>query len=280
MNFKKFGALFMGVLFAATLVACGGSQDSAESASSSTTSSDEMTTAAYVIATDTAFAPFEYAEADGTYAGIDIEMLAAIAEDQNFEYTLNPVGFDAALQNVQSGQADGVIAGMSITAEREKVFDFSDPYYDSTVCAAVKSGSDVKTLEDLKGKAVAVKNGTMSQAWAESMKDKYGFTMSTFDSSDVMYQDVIAGNTVACFEDTPVMSYAISQYAATDGKEGVDLSIIAEAEANSEFATPYGFAVNKGENAELLKKFNDGLANIKNDGTYDKIVSKYVQSVK
>ena len=130
----------------------------------------------YVIATDTAFAPFEYAESDGTYVGIDIELLAAIAADQGFEYELNPVGFDAALQNVQSGQADGVIAGMSITDERKEVFDFSEPYYDSTVCAAAKAGGDVKSLDDLKGKNVAVKNGTQSSLWAESIADQYGFT--------------------------------------------------------------------------------------------------------
>ena len=86
-----------------------------------------------------------------------------------------------------------------------------------------------------------------------------------------MYQDVKAGNSVACFEDTPVMGYAISTGA-------VDLKIIAEAEADGDFATPYGFAVKKGENADLLQKFNDGLANIKANGTFDEIVAKYISA--
>lgn len=266
MNFKKFGAIFSGALLAASLVACGGTEEAADT----TTTDDASEAKVYTIATDTAFAPFEYAEADGTYTGIDIELLDAIAEDQGFEYELNPVGFDAALQNVQAGQADGVIAGMSITEERAEVFDFSDPYFDSTVCVAVPITSNIKSLEDLMDKNVAVKNGTMSQAWAESIAEEYGFTMTTFDSSDVMYQDVEAGNSAACFEDTPVMGYAIRTGA-------VDLTTIAEAAADSEYATPYGFAVNKGDNAELLKMFNDGLANIKADGTYDKIVDSYLK---
>ncbi len=270
MQFKKFGAVFSGMLLAASLVACGGSNSESTSTTSTDSGSSESAKV-YTIATDTAFAPFEYAEADGTYVGIDIELLDAIAKDQGFEYELNPVGFDAALQNVQAGQADGVIAGMSITEERKEVFDFSDPYYDSTVCAAVKDGSDIKSLDDLKDKNVAVKNGTMSQAWAESIADKYGFTMTTFDSSDVMYQDVEAGNSVACFEDTPVMSYAINT-------GSVKLSIIAEAASDGEYATPYGFAVSKGSNAELLKMFNDGLANILKNGTYDEIIAKYIKS--
>ncbi|MBR1829499.1 MAG: transporter substrate-binding domain-containing protein [Atopobiaceae bacterium] len=112
----------------------------------------------------------------------------------------------------------------------------------------------------------------MSEAWAESLKDQYGFTTVQFDTSDVMYQDVIAGNTAACFEDTPVMSYAIST-------GNVALTIVAEAASDSEYATPYGFAVNKGDNAELLAAFDAGLANIKANGTYDKIVGTYVQSV-
>jgi len=262
-------AIALGLSSIATfgLAACGGS-----SASEGAAEGGDAAAKVYKIATDTTFAPFEYAETDGTYVGIDVELLAAVAADQGFEYELEPLGFDAALQAVQANQADGVIAGMSITDERKKVFDFSEPYYDSTVCAAAKADGDVKSLDDLKGKTVAVKTGTMSESWANSLSEQYGFTPVAFDTSDVMYQDVEAGNTACCFEDTPVMSYAIST-------GNVKLNLIAEAEATGEFATPYGFAVNKGQNADLLKMFDAGLANIKADGTYDQIVSKYVKSV-
>ena len=269
MKLRQFGAVVSGILLTASLVACAGSS----SADAGAEAVDDNTEGVvYTIATDTTFAPFEYAEADGTYVGVDIDLLDAIATDQGFEYKLEPVGFDAALQNVQSGQADGVIAGMSITDERKEVFDFSAPYYDSTVCAAVSVDSGIDSLEDLAGQNVAVKNGTMSADWAALLADQYRFTMTTFDTSDVMYQDVLAGNSAACFEDTPVMSYAINT-------GSVALKIIAEAESDSDFATPYGFAVSKGKNAELLSMFDAGLENIKANGTYDAIVSKYVQSV-
>ena len=254
------------------LAACSGGSDAASSGASGAT--------VYKIATDTVFAPFEFTDESGTYVGIDIDLLAAIAADQGFEYELNPVGFDAALQNVQSGQADGVIAGMSITDERKEKFDFSEPYYDSTVCAATLTSSEVAKLEDLKDKKVAVKNGTQSASWAESIKEQYGFAeITVFDDSATMYQDVTAGNSAACFEDTPVMSYAISQFASSEGSEGVDFKLIADCGEDSEYATPYGFAVNKGDNAELLSLFDAGLKNIKDNGTYDEIVKKYVQTV-
>ena len=259
----------LGVLMMVGLAACGGSDEAADDAAAP--AEDAAAAESYIIATDTAFAPFEYANEAGDYEGIDIDILAAVAEDQGFTYELQPVGFDAALQAVQSGQADGVIAGMSITEERAEVFDFSEPYYDSTVCCAVAADSQIASLEDLAGQKVAIKTGTMSADWATGMAEEYGFTTTEFADSDIMYQDVLAGNSVACFEDTPVMGYAISTGA-------VDLKIIAEAEADSDFATPYGFAVQKGENAELLQKFNDGLANIKANGTFDEIVAKYVKA--
>ena len=266
LNRRQALSLGLGSIATLGLAACGGG--SSDSGSADTADGGKT----YTIATDTVFAPFEFTDESGTYVGIDIELLAAVAADQGFEYELNPVGFDAALQNVQSGQADGVIAGMSITDERKKVFDFSAPYFDSTVCAAALATSPVASLDDLKDQKVAVKNGTQSALWAESLAEQYGFTTTIFDDSATMYQDVTAGNTVACFEDTPVMSYAIST-------GNVEFKIIADCGADSEFATPYGFAVNKGENAELLAAFDAGLANIKANGTYEKIVSTYVQSV-
>ena len=220
----------------------------------------------YIVATDTTFAPFEFTDENGDFVGIDVDLLAAVAADQGFKYELNSLGFEAAVAALESNQADAVIAGMSITAEREKKYDFTDSYYQSSVCMAVKSGSDIKGLEDLKGKTVAGKNATQSLSWAESIKDEYGFEITYFDSSDMMYQDVQTGNSVACFEDTPVMEYGVAQ--------GNGLEIVAKEE--DEFASPYAVGVMKGKNAELVEMFNAGLANIKESGEYDEILAKYL----
>ena len=225
----------------------------------------------YVIATDTSFPPFELTNENNVVEGIDIDILAAIAKDQGFEYELNSLGFDAACAALEANQADGVIAGMSITDDRKKKYDFSDAYYDSTVCAAVKADNaaefseDKKALDAIKGATVAVKTGTKSADWAEEIKAEYNLNLKYFDESPLMYQDVITGNSVACFEDYPVMAYGTSH---NNG-----LKLLYE---EKEKATPYGFAVSKGKNAELLDMFNKGLANIKADGTYDEIVAKYL----
>ncbi|MDR1713007.1 MAG: transporter substrate-binding domain-containing protein [Coriobacteriales bacterium] len=273
---KKIVALICALALAAfmpMLAGCGGGSSSSGNESTSGTGSTETTDAGkatdgkvYVIATDTTFAPFEFTDASGNLVGIDIEILDAIAKDQGFEYTINSVGFDAALQAVTSGQADGVIAGMSITDARKEIFDFSAPYFDSGVVMGIAaSNQDIKGYEDLAGKKVAVKMGTEGQAFAEGIMAEYGFETVAFEDSAMMYEDVMAGNTVALFEDYPVLGYAISQ--------GVELKMVTDMERGSS----YGFAVAKGMNPELLAAFDAGLVNIKADGTYQEILDKYIK---
>ena len=222
----------------------------------------------YLIATDTTFAPFEFQDASGKYVGIDIELLAAIAEDQGFTYELQPLGFNSAVGALESNQADGVIAGMSITAERQLKYDFSTAYYDSGVVMAISATNEtIKSYADLAGQVVAVKTGTEGATFAESIMAEYGFSVKYFDESPFMYEDVKTGNTVACFEDYPVMGYGISQ--------GNGLKMVTEMEHGSS----YGFAVLKGKNTELLDMFNKGLANLQANGKYQEILDKYIATV-
>ena len=221
----------------------------------------------YQIATDTTFAPFEFQNDAGEYVGIDIDLLKAIAEDQGFEYKLNPLGFNAAVAALESNQADAVIAGMSITEDREKKYDFSEPYYDSGVVMAVSaSNEDITSYKDLKGKKVAVKVGTEGATFAESIKDEYDFELSYFDESPFMYEDVKTGNSVACFEDYPVMGYGITQ---DNGLKMV---------TDMEKGASYGFAVLKSKNTELLEMFDKGLSNVKENGKYQDILDEYISA--
>lgn len=219
----------------------------------------------YVIGTDITFAPFEYQDENGDYVGIDMDLLDAIAKDQNFNYEIKALGFNAAVQALESNQVDGVIAGMSITDERKQKFDFSEPYYQSGVMMGISANNDtVKSYEDLRGKKVAVKTGTEGYSFAESISSKYGFTIVPFDDSSQMYDDVKTGNSVACFEDEPVLRFGVNQ---NNG-----LKIVTDREDGAS----YGFAVSKGKNQELLKMFNEGLTNIKVSGEYERIKEKYL----
>lgn len=236
---------------------------SAADAAEATTSGDKT----WVIATDTVFKPFEYTDESGNFVGIDVDIVAAIAEDQGFQYELKSLGWDAAIAACQAGQADGMIAGASITDERkENGWLFSDGYYTATQCMAVAENSDIAGFEDLKDQQVAVKTGTQGASYAESLKDQYGFNINYFEDSPTMYQAVAGGQAVACFEDTPIMAASIK-----DGSLGLKI-----VEGSENDGADYGFAIFDSSKQELLDMFNAGLANIKANGKYDEIIAKYL----
>ena len=264
---KKALSLLMAATLALGLAACGGntSTDANNDAANDSNASGDGKT--WVIASDTVFKPFEYTDASGNFVGIDVDIVAAIAEDQGFDYEIKSLGWDAAIAACQSGQADGMIAGASITDERkESGWIFSDGYYQTTQTMTVAADSDIAGFEDLSGKTVAVKTGTQGATYAESLKDEYGFTITYFEDSPTMYQAVLGGQAVACFEDTPVMAASI--------KDGNLALKILEDTANE--GQPYGFAIFNPDNQELIDLFNAGLANIKENGKYDEIIAKYM----
>lgn len=221
----------------------------------------------YKIVTDTAFRPFEYADENGNMIGIDVDILAAIAADQGFEYTLTALGWDASIAACQAGQADGMIAGASITqARKDNGWIFSDGYYSATQSMAVAAGAKIAGFDDLFGKTVAVKIGTQSAEYAESLKDEFGFDVVYLESSPDVYQSVIGGQAAACFEDTPILADYIKS-------NGVPLQLV-EGTANE--GADYGFAVFSPDMQELVDLFNAGLKNIKANGTYNEILIKHL----
>lgn len=262
---KKFlSTLLVATMAVSMLAGCGAKK---EAASEGTASEKAGAGKKFVIATDTVFKPFEYTDASGAFVGIDVDILAAIAEDQGFEYELQSLGWDSAIAACQAGQADGMIAGASITDERKASgWIFSDGYYDATQCMTVASNSDIKGFDDLSGKMVGVKTGTQGAAYAESLKDQYGFDITYYEDSPTMYQAVVGGQAVACFEDTPIMKASIQE-------GGLDLKVLDDTQ---NAGSPYGFAVFSAEKQELIDMFNAGLKNIKSNGKYDEIIAKYL----
>lgn len=267
-------ALVMGILMiAASLFGCANNtakvDDTNNANTPAVTDNTETKTNAksFIVATDTVFKPFEYTDAKGNFVGIDVDILAAVAEDQGFTYELKSLGWDASIAACQAGQADGMIAGASITEERKaQGWIFTDGYYTATQCMTVAKDSDIKSFDDLKGKTVAVKTGTQGATYAESLKDQYGFTISYLEDSPTMYQTVVGGQAVACFEDTPIMAASIK-----DGN--LPLAIV---EGSENEGSPYGLAVFDSSKQELIDLFNAGLKNIKDNGKYDEIIAKYL----
>ena len=220
----------------------------------------------YAIATDTAFRPFEYTDDNGALVGIDVDLLAAIAADQGFTYTIEPLGWDGSIAACQAGQKDGMIAAASITEDRvAQGWIFSDGYFTATQSMAIAQDTPIQGFEDLAGHSVAVKAETLSQAYADSLAEQYGFTVRTYGSTLAVFMAVTGGECAACFEDAPV----IDDYVRNGG---VFLHMV-DGTANE--GAEYGFVVFSPDKQELVDKFNAGLANIKASGVYDEILAKY-----
>ncbi len=248
--------LFVVSILMFAILSCGKSNDGNASA--------EGKGKKYIIATDTSFPPFEYKE-NNEYVGIDIDLIKKIAETEGFEIELKPMDFGGIIAALQSGQIDGAIAGASITEERRNSVDFSEPYYDSGVVTVVnKSNTTIKSVDDLAGKNLAVKNGTEGAKYAED-KLKGKVNVRVYEDSVSMYKAVENNQADAAFEDLPVAGYTIK--ITPDSK----LKIATDRLTSSS----YGFMVKKGANQELLAKFNSGLKKLKENGEYNKIVEKY-----
>ena len=223
----------------------------------------------YTIGTVDTFEPFEIQDKNGTYngknPGIEIEMLREIAKHEGFKYNLKIMSFNATLTALEAGQIDASMGGMSVTDERKAKIDFSKSYYTDGVVMAVSENSKITKLSQLKGKTVDVKSGTASAIYANSVKDKYGFKVKYFNTSNTMWNDVMNGNAAATFDDGPVLQYGI--------RNGIKLKIVTK-EINS---TPVAMGVKKGQNQELLNKLNDGITWLKETGRMQKIINKYTK---
>lgn len=256
---KKFGLFSLFLILTIVIVACGNKDETSE------TSESGKSEKVYKVGVDTTYPPFEFKEGD-EYKGIDIDLINAIAENQGFEIELSPMDFGGIIPAMQANQLDVAIAGMSITDERKKVVDFSTPYFDAGLTIVVKEdNTNIKSVEDLKGKTVAVKKGTTGAQYAQDNADKLGIKVVQFNDSPAMFQEVSNGNAEALIEDYPVISYAIAQ-------KDLGLKIVGDRLNGDQ----YGIAVLKGQNKDLLEKINKGLEELKKDGTYDEIIKTYL----
>lgn len=223
----------------------------------------------WVIATDTNYKPFEYEDLGGNLIGIDIDLIEAIAQDQDFEYTLKPLGFDAAVETCRNGDADAVLAAVTVNDDRKNDgWIFSNGYFDSNQSMAVAVGSSIRSFKDMAGKKAAVKTGTISSVYAEKEAPEYSFNIAYYDDSPSMYEAVASGKIDACFDDTHVMASTIKE-------TGIGIKILKDTGNDS---NPYAMVIFDPQKQELLDSFNTGLADIRANGKYDEIMNRYLMT--
>lgn len=234
---------------------CGSSSDSGTTGGGGGSGGGEALT----VGSDIPYPPFEQGK-PGSYTGFDVELMEAIAEKIGRTAEFQDTSFETIFRDVAQGKFDAVISAATITDEREKAVDFSNPYYLSEQAVLVKEGSSITGIEDLSGKVVGVQQGTTGQ---ELAKEKAGASeVRPYPEGPDAVNALKAGTVEAVVIDAPVAQNAVEK------SGGVEIAEKVPTEED------YGIAVAQG-NTELLEEINQGLKEVEEDGTYAKIYKKW-----
>ena len=260
-------ALLVAVGLTLGLAACGDDDDggSADTAGSTAAAADLglLEPGKLQVASDIPYAPFEFTEPGSTEAiGFDVDLVKAIAATPGIgitdvEFIKQP--FDTIIVSIAQGRFDMSASSFSITPERAKQIDFSDGYFTATQSVMVKTGSEIKGIDDLEGRRIGVQRGTTGADLAATVK---GAEVLRYEIIDDAFNALAADRVDAVIND-----YAVSAYAAErrDDFEIVDRNPTVE---------NYGLVFSK-DNPALRDAFNAGLAEIRANGTYDEIYRKW-----
>ena len=261
---KKFFALLLALVLTMSLAACGGGdKPAADGAAFKTVEEGKLH-----MSTNAAFPPYEMLTDDGGFEGIDVEVAEAIAGKLGLELVVDDMGFDAALTAVQQGQSDIAMAGITVTDERLEVMDFSDSYATGVQVVIVREDSPaIQSIDDLDSAAmIGTQKATTGYIYCSDTPENGGYGedhVIAFDTGALAVMALVNGQ-VDCvvIDNEPAKSYV----AENPGLEILDTEFAVEDYA-------IGFA--KGNDA-LKDAVNAAMKELKDDGTFQKIVDKYI----
>ena len=212
----------------------------------------------------------EFVDQQKNIVGFDVDLIAAIAKDQGFEYELKNTAWDGIFAGLEGGAYDAVLSSVTITDERKKTYDFSDPYFDANqAVVTVIDDMTIKSEADLAGKTLGAQIGTTGAIYVtDNLKET---TLKEYDTPDLAMLDLMNGNIDGVIVDTPVAANYALQSDQFKGKAKISLEIVTNER--------YGLTVQKGDPKGLLPIFNAGLANVKASGEYDKIRETWIGPV-
>lgn len=219
----------------------------------------------YVVGTDAAYAPFESENPQKEIVGFDIDVVKAVAQKAGIEVKFVNTPWEGIFNTLAQGDRDLLVSAITITDERKQTMDFSNPYFDAQQLIAVKANSKVTKFDELKKLKVGVQTGTTGDEVVTKLQGKTSANIKRFESTPLALKELEAGGVDAVVADNGV----IINYVANNS--GSKFKTVADKAFQNE---QYGIAVKKG-NIDLLGKINKGLADIKADGTYDKIYAQY-----
>ena len=212
--------------------------------------------------TNAAFPPYEYKEGD-TIVGIDPDIAQALADKLGLQLEIVDMDFSSLITSIQSGKIDISLAGMTVTEERKQNVDFTDSYATGVQSIIVKEGSDIKSADDLEGKLIGVQEGTTGHLYCS---DDYGEENVIAYTNGATAVQALLQDKVDCvvIDQQPAKAFV----EANDGLKILDTAYTTE---------DYAIAVSK-DNPELTAALNKALQELKDDGTIQGIIDKYIKA--
>lgn len=245
------------------LSACGTSQNGSQSSGSQKTDAKKTLR----VVTDASYAPFEYMD-KGQIVGFDVDFVNAVAKEAGYKVNIENVGWDPLFVEIKGKTADIGMSAITINDERKQTYDFSSPYFLSTNMILVPKGSSIKSADDLKGKVVAVQNGTTGQAVVENILGKNSPNVKKFENNNLAIMELKDGGASAVVADNTV----VEAYAKNNPSD--KLKTISD---TKNFAKEYyGLMFPKG--SKLEADFNKAIGKVLNDGTYEKIYKQWFKT--
>jgi len=220
-----------------------------------------------IMSTNAAFPPYEMTDDKGGFIGIDVEIAGAIAKELGLELVIQDMGFTAALEAAQKGKSDIVMAGVSVTPEREDVMLFSKSYATGVQVVIVKEGSDV-TMDNLGEKMIGTQMGTTGYLYASDTPENGGYGedhVIAYENGMTAVQALVNGQ-VDCviIDSAPAQEYV----KANPGLTTLEGSWVEE---------DYAIGMAK-TNTELQKAVNEALDKLTKNGTIQSIIDKYIKA--
>ncbi|HZS84149.1 MAG TPA: ABC transporter substrate-binding protein [Stellaceae bacterium] len=221
------------------------------------------------IATEGAYEPFNYKDANGQLQGFDVDIAKALCAKAKFDCEIVAQDWDGIIPGLLARKYDAIVASMSITEERKKKVAFTDKYYQTPARFIVKKGSGIEiSKEGLKGKTIGAQRATIHANYLDqNYKDVA--TIKLYDTQENANLDIAAGRLDAILADSVVLLEGFLKK-----PEGKNFEFAGPELRGGVFGEGAGIAVRKEDN-QLREAFNKALKEIRSDGTYKKINDKY-----
>lgn len=265
---KKLICMLTALLLVCTATACGSSPENNDN----TNSEGGLRTAVegkLTMATNATFPPYEYLEG-GKVTGIDAEIAAALADKLGLELQIDDMEFDFITESIKRGKADIGLAGMTITPDRQEEVDFTVSYATGVQVVIVKEDSSITSASDLTAEnanhTIGVQRNTTGDIHAsQNIEDKNLGTVVRYGKGADAVQALKTGKVDCVIIDNEPAKAFVNEI---EGLKILETAFITE---------NYAAAMSK-DNPELYEAVNNALQEMKEDGTIQAIIDRYITS--